>query len=209
MAEEYGLAERVSLTADASAKEEEAMQNECFSVKAIGGPTVALMLVIGGGLPAKAEESGQWFGRAVLVTTSTKAAKVEDRADHTLSVTECDGVVFNGDGKPFLDKARYQIVDFTDAGATAIGYKTFTEADGSKVFAKYTLKEAKLPHLRGAFEFKGGTGKYAGITGGGQYHVVIVSDTALWDELRGEYKIATAASGSSTPPTTGGLSSNK
>src|SRR3954464_1237769 len=51
--------------------------------------------------------------------------------------------------------------------------------------------------------------RIAGITGGGEYHVVIVSDTALWDELRGEYKIATAASGSSTPPTTGGLSSNK
>src|SRR4051794_16846293 len=184
------------------------MQNECFSVKALGGATVALMLVMGGSLPAKAEESDQWFGRAVLVTTSTKAAKVEDRPDHTLSVAECDGVVFNGDGKPFLDKARYQIVDFTDAGATSIGYKTFTETDGSKVFAKYTLKEAKLPDLRGVFEFTGGTGKYAGITGHGEYHVVVVSDTALWDELRGEYKIPAAASGSSTPPVTEGVATS-
>jgi len=164
------------------------------------------MFMMGCGSPATAEESGTWFGRAVLVATSKKSAKVEDRANHTLSVTEYDGVVFNGDGKPFLDKARYQVVDFTDAGTSSIGYKTFTEEDGSKVFAKYTLKEAKLPHLRGVFEFIGGTGKYTGITGNGEYHVVLVSDTALWDELRGQYKIPAAATGSTT---TGGLSSNK
>src|SRR5690348_1967920 len=131
----------------------------------------ATLLLVAGAMPALADESGQWFGRAVLVTVSSKTAKAQDRPDHTLSVTECDGVVFNADGKPFLDKARYQIVDFTDAGVSSIGYKTFTETDGSKVFAKYTLKEAKLPDLRGVFEFTGGTGKYAGITGHGEYHV--------------------------------------
>src|SRR5215207_9400596 len=105
----------------------------------------ATLLLVTGSIPTVAEESGQWFGRAVLVTVSSKTAKVEDRSDHALSVTECDGIVFNADGKPFLDKARYQIVDFTDAGVSSIGYKTFTEGDGSKVFAKYTLKEAKPP----------------------------------------------------------------
>jgi hypothetical protein len=168
--------------------------------RAFGGATITLMLTAGSGPPAAAEESGQWFGRAVIVTLSSKTVKAQDRADHTLSVSETDGVVFNAEGKPFLDKARYQIVDYTD-GATRIGYKTFTEKDGSKVFAKYTLKEVKLPDLRGVFEFTGGTGKYEGITGGGEYHVVIVSDTAAWDELRGEYKIPTPAPGSSTPPT--------
>src|SRR5690349_5752546 len=149
----------------------------------------ATLLLLSNGIAVAAEESGQWFGRAVLVTVSSKTAKAQDRPDHTLSVTECDGVVFNADGKPFLDKARYQIVDFTDAGVSSIGYKTFTETDGSQVFAKYTLKEAKPPDLHGVFEFTGGTGRYAGITGGGEYHVVVVSDTALWDELHGRYTI--------------------
>jgi hypothetical protein len=148
--------------------------------------------------PAVAEETGQWFGRAVLVTLSSKSVKLENRADHTVSVTEYDGAVFNADGKPFLDKARYQVVDLTDAGTSSGGYKTFTEADGSKVFAKYVLKDAKLPELRGTFEFIGGTGKYTGITGRGDYHVVLISDTALWDELRGEYKIPGTV-GSSRP----------
>jgi hypothetical protein len=170
---------------------------------AMGSAVLAVMLATAGRSPAAADESGQWFGRAVIVTVSSKTAKVEDRPDHIISMSETDGVVFNGDGKPFLDKARYQIADWSD-GATRIGYKTFTEADGSKVFAKYTLKEAKLPDLRGVFEFTGGTGKYAGITGHGEYHVALVSDTAAWDELRGEYSIpSAAASGSSTPPTPG------
>jgi hypothetical protein len=168
-----------------------------------GGAIFALMLAASGGLPVAAEESGQWFGKAVLVEVSSKTAKVEHGADHSVAVVEYDGVVFNGDNKPFLEKARYQVVHLFDAGA-AHGYKTFTDPDGSKVFAKYTLKEMKLPDLRGVFEFTGGTGKYAGITGGGSYHVVIVSDTASWDELRGEYRIPAAASGAASgAPSTG------
>ena len=157
----------------------------------------------GGRCPGRGEEAGQWFGRAVLVTLSNKSVKLEDRANHTVSVTEFDGAVFNADGKPFLDKARYQVVDLTDAGTSSGGHKTFTEADGSKVFAKYVLKDAKPTEFRGTFEFTGGTGKYAGITGRGEYHVVLVSDTALWDELRGEYKIPGATAPNETPSARG------
>jgi hypothetical protein len=66
-------------------------------------------------------------------------------------VAEYDGAVYNGDGKPFLDKARYQLVAFTDTAISPGGYKFFTDADGSKVFAKYTVTEGKLPDLRGTF----------------------------------------------------------
>jgi hypothetical protein len=153
------------------------------------GCVVLALAVPVAAVPAAAEETGQWFGRAVLVTLSSKSVKLENQADHSVSVTEYDGAVFNADGKSFLDKARYQVVDLTDTGTSSGGYKTFTESDGSKVFAKYVLKDGKPPELRGTFEFIGGTGKYAGITGHGDYHVVLISDTALWDELRGEYKI--------------------
>ena len=107
------------------------------------GCVVLALAVPAAAVPVVAEEAGQWFGRAVLVTLSSKSVKLEDRADHTVSVTEFDGAVLNADGKPFLDKARYQVVDLTDAGTSSGGHKTFTEADGSKVFAKYLLKDAK------------------------------------------------------------------
>src|SRR3954447_14136122 len=159
----------------------------------------AIFLLVSGSITATAEESDQWFGRGVLVAVSSKVAKAGDRPDHSLSVAEYDGAVFNADGKPFLDKARYQIIDFTDAGVSGIGYKTFTDIDGSKVFAKYTVKEAKLPDIRGVFEFTGGTGKYTGITGSGEFHVAVVSDAAQWDELHGRYTIP----GSGTAPAAG------
>ena len=89
------------------------------------GCVVLALAVPAAAVPAVAEEAGQWFGRAVLVTLSSKSVKLEDRADHTVSVTEFDGAVFNADGKPFLDKARYQVVDLTDAGTSSGGHKTF------------------------------------------------------------------------------------
>ncbi len=169
----------------------------------LGGAAVALVLAAGGApWPAgAAEEAGQWFGRAVLVVTSSKAARLEDRANHVVSVSEMDGVVFNGDGRPFLDRARYQVVNLFDAGVSAGGYKTFTDADGSKVFARYAVTELGRPESRGTFEFTGGTGRYQGIAGRGEFRIHWLNDTTAWDELRGEYRIQTAAgaTGSAAP----------
>ena len=156
---------------------------------------LTLMLATANSLPAAAEESGHWHGLSVLVRTDQKVAKVEDRANHMVYVNEYDGAVFNGEGKPFLDRARYQVVALVDVGVTGGGYKTFTDADGSKVFAKFTVTEGKMPDIRGTFEFTGGTGKYEGITGKGTFHDVFVSDKAAWDELVGDYKIPTEATG--------------
>lgn len=167
------------------------MGHEYLSSRAVRGAIFALLLTAGGGLSAAAEESGQWHGKGVLVVVDKKVMKVEDRANHTVGITEYDGAVHNGDGKPFLDKARYQVVGMFDAGVSMGGYKTFTEADGSKVFAKYSVTEAKSPEFNGTFEFTSGTGKYEGITGSGSFHFVLVSDRAAWDELSGEYRIPT------------------
>jgi len=146
-------------------------------------------------LPAVADDSGHWRGLAALVVTDQKTAKVDDGSDHVALISEQDGAIHNADGKSFLDKARYQVVSVVDTGVIRGGYKTFTEADGSKVFAKYTVTEFKPPEVNGKFEFTGGTGKYQGITGNGKFHYVRVSDKAAWDELIGDYKIPTALAG--------------
>ncbi|MCW2239086.1 hypothetical protein [Azospirillum canadense] len=157
----------------------------------IGGTIFAIALGAGG---AVAQDGGQWNSKAVLVVIGTKAVTLEDQPGHMIAITEFDGAAFNSDGKPFLDKARYQVTDITDTAGQEIGYKTFTEPDGSKVYARYLLKEKKKDGAQtvwnGTWEFTGGTGKYRGITGRGSYHVVSVSDTAVWDELTGEYKVA-------------------
>lgn len=173
--------------------------------RALGGAAAALMLAAGGAAsPAAADEVSQWFGRAVLVVTSSKAARMEDRPNHAVSLSEMDGVVFNGDGRPFLDKARYQVVNLADAGVSVGGYKTFTDADGSKVFARYTVTELGRPEARGTFEFTGGTGRYQGIAGRGDFRITWISDTTAWDELRGEYRVPAAlTTGSGAPPSAG------
>ena len=170
------------------------MRTGCISFWTI----LTLALATTDSLPAAAEDSGHWHGLSVLVATDKKVAKLEDRADHMVYVTEYDGAVYNGDGKPFLDKARYQVVSFGDTAVSRGGYKFFTDADGSKVFAKYTVTEVKMPDVRGTFEFTGGTGKYEGITGNGTFHDVFVSDKAAWDELVGDYKIPTAVAGTAS-----------
>ena len=139
-----------------------------MSTKEGGDDAYGISFVLGGldayvgrgnGLPAAAEELRSPARSVRSVITDQKAAKVEDRANHMVYVTEYDGAVYNGDGKPFLDKARYQVVALVDVGEIGGGYKTFTDADGSKVFAKFTVTEGKRPDIRGTFEFTGGTGR--------------------------------------------------
>ena len=146
-------------------------------------------------LPAAAEETGQWHGLGVIVVVDKKVVNLEDRPNHSVGVYEVDGAVFNSDGKLFLNKARYQVVALNDVGVNRGGYKIFTDADGSKVFARYVITEGKPPEYRGTFEFTGGTGKYKGITGKGTFRDVFVSDKAAWDEFVGEYKIPAPAAG--------------
>ena len=182
------------------------MNHQTRISQVVGGAVLALAVGMGGAVAQ--ETSDQWRAKAVLVVLGTKSVSLADQPGHTVSITEFDGVSFNSDNKPFLEKARYQVTDITDSAGQEIGYKTFTEPDGSKVFAKYLLTEKKTDGSQmvwnGTWQFTGGTGKYQGITGQGTYHVVSVSDTAVWDELTGEYKIppSAALSGSSTNTTT-------
>jgi len=148
-------------------------------------------------LPALDDDSGHWHGLAVLVNTDQKLAKLQDQPNHTVLLMDEDGVVHTIDGK-FLDKAHYQVLALSDSAVGAYGYKTFTEADGSKVFATYKVTEFKPPVVNGTFEFTGGTDKYTGITGKGTFHLVRVGDKAAWDELIGDYKIPTAVAGAAS-----------
>jgi hypothetical protein len=176
------------------------MSKRRYLVSALGSAAVAAAIVASSP-PAVAEESGHWEGKGVLVITARTMVKVEDSANHSVGFSEWDGAIFNGEGKSFLDKARYQVASPLDTAGARSGYKTFSDGDGSKVFAKYTPTEVKPPEFRGTFTFTGGTGRYEGITGDGTYHLVMVSDKAAWDELVGNYKLPAPLVGSSTPPT--------
>jgi hypothetical protein len=152
----------------------------------IAVPLVLMALIA----PAQAEQSGKWRGKAVLVTTSATESKIPGKPDHAVETGTQDGIIFNEDGSDFLATARYQVNYLFDSeGMVQGGYKTFTTADDSKVFARFALREAAYPILRGNWTFLSGTGKYQGISGSGTYEVHFVADGVLWDILEGEYKL--------------------
>ncbi|MCG3201222.1 MAG: hypothetical protein NFCOHLIN_01088 [Gammaproteobacteria bacterium] len=154
---------------------------------------LALVLACTGALfatSALAGEKGKIRSRASLVTIKFEQAKVEDQAEHVVMYGEMDGVLFTEPSGGFLDKARYQVVYLSDSsGMVSGGYKTFTTADGAKVFAKFTDTEMAPPVYKGTFELIGGTGKYQGIKGKGTWTYTSVSDSAAWDEMEGEYEL--------------------
>ncbi len=138
-----------------------------------------------------AEEKITWTAHASLVVTKNETLKVDDNENHFVYFSIYDGVVFNDKGdSSFLDKARYQVVYLGDtAGMVNGGYKTFTMADGSQVFAKYQGTEAAPSVFKGTWEFIGGTGKYKGISGKGVFTLTMISETTSIDILEGEYKL--------------------
>ena len=158
-----------------------------FHLLKIGVPLVLLATLAS---PVQAEQGGKWRGRAVLVTTQTMQAKVADTTDHAVEVGVQEGVVFTKEGGDFLANAHYQVVYLNDsAGMVNGGYKTFTVADDSKVFAQFTIRESNPTRILGDWKFLNGTGKYQGVTGNGTFEVGIVADRVMWDVLQGEYKL--------------------
>lgn len=153
------------------------------------GVVYALLGIVLLGAPALAGESGNWTGKAVLVDTDFKGLAVPEKEGHMLMMGENLGTVFNENGGAFLNEAEYRVQWVIDTGGMFKGgYKTFATADG-KAFATFTITEFLKDGLRGNWEFTGGEGKYAGLTGGGKFALTNVSDSVPIDVLKGKYKL--------------------
>ena len=140
-----------------------------------------------GSLPANAGEKGKFRGLAVLVNTQFHQTKALDgHPGGAQMVGELDGVVFNDERQPFLDKAHYEVIWKGDATGSSC-FKTFTMPDG-KVFARCEGKPGATGY-EGIVVLMGGTGRYAGIKGKGTYSFTSVSPAAAWDVLVWEYEI--------------------
>jgi hypothetical protein len=137
--------------------------------------------------PVAAGEKGKFRGLAVLVSMQFQQVKgLEGHPGGAQMVGELDGVIFNDHQLPFLDKAHYQVVWKGDsAGGTC--FKTFAMPDG-KVFARCEGKPTPTGH-QGTVELMGGTGRYAGIKGKGNFYLTNVSERTMWDVLEWEYEI--------------------
>ena len=82
------------------------------------------------------------------------------------------GVVVNDAGKGFLHHAASYFLGQMH-GVNGIkeyerGFKVYTDSDGDKVYVTYDQKGVLFRSAEGTFTIVGGTGKYTGITGGGE-----------------------------------------
>jgi hypothetical protein len=76
---------------------------------------------------------------------------------------EVDGVAHNDAGGAMFNFFGVRCIGM-DEGPTTRGTCTYTDTDGDNIFAPYS----GMPR-HGTFELTGGTGKFAGITGSGEW----------------------------------------
>jgi hypothetical protein len=139
--------------------------------KIILATLLSLVLVVGfaltvmaGDLPKEGPFSltiyGMWTGKAIVV------------GERLHCIYDGMGIVVNDEGKGFLNDVAFYTLGQMH-GAKGIkesenGVFEYSDADGDKILATYEWKGVLFKSSEGPFKFVGGTGKYAGITGGGE-----------------------------------------
>ena len=125
--------------------------------------TLVPITILAGEMPKEGTDS---FTNTWLVTT-TNIMKVGDR---TLGTYEVSGVHQNAQGDATSDMAMRCLGIYDDAGKAREehGACTFTDNDGDEIMATYERKTAE----GGIETLVAGTGKFAGISGTGEWTVL-------------------------------------
>ena len=134
--------------------------------------TVVFLLLIGfsqtvvaGDMPRQGT-----FSLKVYATGTWKAIVMDEERLH--ATYDGIGIVVNDEGKGFLNNAAIytlgQMHGVKGNKELETGFNVYTDADGDKVYATYDWKGVLFKSSVGPFTFVGGTGKYTGITGGGE-----------------------------------------
>jgi len=136
--------------------------------------------------------SGSFSG---TIRTQTILA-LSDQPDHTLSLAAVSGTQKSSDAKWNNSKIEYWgTTDALGVGGVQRGY--FVNEHGSEGLDRGTF-EGKLsidgghPVVAGKWQYTGGEGSFAGITGGGTFKTKLTSTTSLEATWEGAYELATA-----------------
>ena len=137
-------------------------------------------------------ERGKFAEHAVLNNTKFHEIKTPEGHPYKSAwMGEQEGLLFHGSGgnklDRMLDRAHY-IVQFVGDGSTG-GYcmKTFTTADGHKLFARCDYKDNDKGSA-GSVTLLGGTSPFTGIKGKGKFNFVTVTPVVNWDDIEWEWE---------------------
>ena len=113
---------------------------------------------------------------------------------HIFFVGGFNGVLLNDNSGGFLDRTQVlcpgvnDIVNGLSQGLH--GYCIITDEDGDKAFAKWSGVDETPGVGGGPFEWTGGTGKYAGITGDNTFQYALIGDTLAYSVVwEGEWQL--------------------
>ena len=166
----------------------------------------ALLGAIGYGLPAAAAEEGKlnafatWEGRGDYIQTGEKQQTFTGALVGVIYVITDHGPTPSG---AMVCPVSVE-VNQADASQTAKGHCTITTEDGSRVYSDAACTGFQLVGCAGDMKLTGGTGRFAGVSGGGKMVIragsrtvvpgkaevvnpVAGTGTAYWEAL--EYKL--------------------
>ena len=112
--------------------------------------------------------------RAVLFHNKVEAMEVEHIEGHVIGVFKSTGLASLETGEVAV-MSQHGTFDYIKGAGTHMAYARLTFEDGSTIDYNYHGTTALAPEGKGAIfkdvsvEITGGTGKYAGIRGGGSY----------------------------------------
>ena len=153
---------------------------------------VAIVLLLGTHAEAQLAKKGTYSGR---FSWSTHGKTVEMAPGHEVFSGKFAGVFNNDEGKGFLHESSWVCPgvnetknDVTQSGK---GYCLVTDTDGDKAFLSWGGGKATKPgKANGKFEWTGGTGKYAGITGSNTYSGTFILPTSEgYSDLKGDWEL--------------------
>jgi hypothetical protein len=137
-------------------------------------------------------ERGKFIGHSVLNNSKFHEIKMPDGHPYKSAyLGEQEGLIFhNGGGSKLdrmLDRAHY-IVQFV-GDATTGGYcmKTFTTAEGHKLFARCDYKDNDKGST-GTVTLLGGSDPFTGIKGKGKFNFATVTPVVNWDDIEWEWE---------------------
>jgi hypothetical protein len=133
-------------------------------------PALALLLAACGGPAATAQKvpTGEWRTFEGSWTASGKRTTLDLDADHRASIVHMNGsLLLSGENRPGVG-FRAEIVGFTDSLSGFVGRSVWTDERGDKVFSELKGESVGTGN-RIVGTFLGGTGRYAGATGGYEF----------------------------------------
>lgn len=87
---------------------------------------------------------------------------------HAFWVGQFSGVYTDSDISNPLNYSAWKCPGFNDVGTAAGGYCVITDGTGDALYAKWA-NDGGVPVSKGTYVYTGGTGKFAGATGGGDF----------------------------------------